>query len=34
MARLKQHRRIATRFEKRALHYRAMLTLAAVLLWL
>lgn len=34
VGRLKQSRRIATRFEKRALHYLAMLTLAAVLLWL
>ncbi len=32
--RLKQHRRVATRYEKRAGHYLAMLTLAAVLLWL
>ncbi|CAA9295248.1 MAG: Mobile element protein [uncultured Gemmatimonadaceae bacterium] len=32
--RLKQHRRIATRYEKRAGHYAAMLTLAATLLWL
>ena len=32
--RLKQHRRIATRYEKRALNYRAMLTIAAILLWL
>lgn len=31
---LKQARRIATRYEKRAAHYVAMLTLAAVLLWL
>jgi transposase len=30
--RLKQWRRIATRYEKRAANYRAMLTLAAVLL--
>ncbi|CAA9356045.1 MAG: Mobile element protein [uncultured Gemmatimonadaceae bacterium] len=34
MNRLKQHRRVATRYEKRALHYLAMLTIAAVLLWL
>jgi transposase len=32
--RLKQHRRIATRYEKRAAHYLAMLTVAAFLLWL
>jgi transposase len=32
--RLKQHRRVATRYEKRARHYVAMLTLAAALLWL
>jgi transposase len=32
--RLKQHRRIATRYEKRALNYWAMLTIAAILLWL
>ena len=31
--RLKQQRRVATRYEKRALHYGAMLTLAAMLLW-
>jgi transposase len=31
--RLKQRRRIATRYEKRARHYLAMLTLAALLLW-
>jgi transposase len=30
--RLKQHRRVATRYEKRALHYLAMLTIAAALL--
>jgi transposase len=30
--RLKQRRRVATRFEKRAGHYLAMLTLAALLL--
>jgi transposase len=30
--RLKQHRR-ATRYEKRAAHHAAMLTLAAALLW-
>lgn len=32
--RLKQHRRIATRYEKRAGNYLAMLTVAAILLWL
>ena len=32
--RLKQHRRLATRYEKRAANYLAMLTLAAILLWL
>jgi transposase len=32
--RLKQFRRIATRYEKRGVYYRGMLTLAAVLLWL
>ncbi len=32
--RLKQYRRIATRYEKRAANYLAMLTLAAILLWL
>jgi len=31
--RLKQHRRIATRYEKRAVNYLAMATLAAILLW-
>jgi transposase len=31
---LKRHRRIATRYEKRAAHYLAMLTLASLLLWL
>lgn len=31
---LKQFRRIATRYEKRAANYKAMLTLAAILLWL
>lgn len=34
IARLKQFRRIATRYEKRAVNYRGMLTLAAILLWL
>ncbi len=32
--RLKQWRRIATRYEKRAANYLAMLTVAAILLWL
>ena len=32
--RLKQFRRVATRYEKLAANYLAMLTLAATLLWL
>jgi transposase len=32
--RLKQWRRVATRYEKRAANYRAMLTIASILLWL
>jgi transposase len=32
--RLKQFRRLATRYEKRGVSYRGMLTLAAILLWL
>ncbi len=32
--RLKQWRRIATRYEKRAANYLAMVTVAAILLWL
>jgi transposase len=32
--RLKQYRRIATRYEKRAVNYAAMLTLGCILLWL
>jgi transposase len=32
--RLKQFRRIATRYEKRAANYQAMLCLAAIVLWL
>lgn len=32
--RLKQYRRIATRYEKNAENYLAMLTLASILLWL
>ncbi len=31
--RLKQWRRIATRYEKRAANYQAMLRVAAILLW-
>jgi transposase len=32
--RLKQFRRVATRYEKRAVNYRAMVTIAAIMLWL
>jgi transposase len=32
--RLKQFRRIATRYEKRAQNYKAMLVVASILLWL
>lgn len=32
--RLKQFRRVATRYEKRAENYRAMLVVASILLWL
>lgn len=32
--RLKQFRRVATRYAKRAVNYRAMLTIAAITLWL
>ena len=32
--RLKQYQRVATRYDKRAVHYLAMVTLAAVLMWL
>ncbi len=32
--RLKQWRRVATRYEKRAVNYRAFVTLAAIMLWL
>jgi transposase len=32
--RLKQWRRIATRYEKRAVNFPAMLTVAAIMLWL
>jgi transposase len=31
--RLKQFRRVATRYEKRAANYQAMLTIAAIVLW-
>ena len=31
--RLKQFRRVATRYEKRAENYRAMLVIAAIVLW-
>jgi len=34
LGRLKQCRRIATRYEKRAANYLAMLHLAAIMLWL
>ena len=34
VGRLKEFRRVATRFEKRAVHFLAVVTLAAVLLWL
>jgi transposase len=33
-ARLKQFRRIATRYEKRSLNYAAMLSIACILIWL
>lgn len=32
--RLKQFRRVATRYEKRAVNYLAMVTIAAIRLWL
>ncbi len=32
--RIKHFRRIATRYEKRAVNYRAMVIIAAILLWL
>jgi transposase len=32
--RLKQWRRVATRYDKRAINYRAFVTLAAIMLWL
>jgi len=31
--RLKQYRRVATRYEKRAVNYKAMVTIAMILLW-
>jgi transposase len=31
---LKQFRQVATRYEKRAVNYLAMVTIAAILLWL
>jgi transposase len=34
VGRLEEFRRVATRFEKRAVHFLAMVTPAAVLLWL
>ena len=34
VGRLKQCRRVATRYEKRAVNFLAMVTLAAILLWL
>jgi transposase len=34
IARLKQFRRVATRYEKRTVHYLAVLTIASLLLWL
>jgi len=34
IGRLKQFRRVATRYEKRAVNYLAMLTIAAIMLWL
>jgi transposase len=32
--RLKQHRAVATRYDKLAAHYEALLTIACILLWL
>lgn len=32
--RLKHFRRVATRYEKRAVHYLAMVLIAVILLWL
>jgi hypothetical protein len=34
MNRLKQWRAVATRYDKRAVNYRAMVVIAALLLWL
>jgi transposase len=34
MNRLKQWRSVATRYEKRATHYRALVVIAALMLWL
>jgi len=34
VGRLKHFRRVATRYEKRAVNYLAMLTIAAIVLWL
>jgi len=34
MNRLKQWRGLATRYEKRAVNYRAMLVLVSIVLWL
>jgi transposase len=34
ISRLKQFRRVATRYEKRAVNFLAMVTIAAILLWL
>ena len=33
-SKLKQFRRVATRFEKTARNYRAVVTLAAIILWM
>jgi transposase len=33
IGRLKEFRRIATRYEKRAVNFTAMLTIAAIFLW-
>ena len=33
IGRIKEFRRIATRYEKRAVHYAAMLTIASIFLW-
>ena len=34
MGRLKQWRGVATRYEKRAVNYRAMVVIAALVIWL